>query len=201
MKTNALRALVLCGLGLGTTLPSLACSGEPVMGMICTTAANFCPRGTLEANGALLAIAQNTALFSLLGTNYGGDGRVTFGLPDLRGRSMVGAGMGPGLTPMTQGEASGSENITLTLNQMPMHTHTAVQRGTASAGNTDSPSGAVPAKLARSNNYSSGAADANMGANSITVGAAGGSQPVAIRNPYLVLKHCVVSEGIYPSRP
>ena len=201
MNSNALRAITLSALGLGTALPALACGPESYMGMICTTAATFCPRGTLEANGALLPIAQNTALFSLIGTMYGGDGRATFGLPDLRGRSMVGVGMGPGLTPMTQGEASGSENITLTQNQMPMHTHTAVQRGTASAGNTDSPSGAVPAKLARSNIYSSGAADANMGASSITVGAAGGSQPVAIRNPYLVLKHCVVSEGIYPSRP
>lgn len=176
------------------------CSSEPMIGSICMVSYNFCPRGYAVAAGQLMPIAQNTALFSLLGTTFGGDGRVTFALPDLRGRSAVGTGQGPGLSAISEGQTGGVESSTLTVANMPAHSHTAQVNGTANAGNTDSPAGAVPAKLARSNIYSSGAATAAMGSSAVTVGISGGGQPVSVRNPYLGLLHCIALEGIYPSR-
>lgn len=177
-----------------------ACGAEAYISQVCLMASNFCPRGTAEAAGQLLSIAQNTALFSLLGTTYGGDGRVTFGLPDLRGRVPVGVGQGPGLSSIVDGQVAGAESATLTQAQMPAHTHGATLRGTTGAGNADSPAGAVPARLARSNIYSSGAAAAAMGATAITVATAGGSQPVSLRDPYLGMRYCIVMQGIFPSR-
>lgn len=183
-----------------STSASATCSVEPMIASICITAATFCPRGYADAAGQTMSIAQNTALFSLVGTTYGGNGQTTFTLPDLRARVPVGVDAGPGLTPIQQGEQSGQENITLTVSQMPLHTHSAQLKGTAAAGNTDSPAGAVAAKLARSNIYSSGAPDTAMAASAITVGTAGASQPVNVRNPYLGLRYCIALQGIYPSR-
>ena len=96
---------------------------EPFIGEITAYPYNFCPRGWLPADGRLIPIAQNTALFSLLGTVYGGDGRVTFALPDLRGRTLIGVGQGPGLTNRILGEIAGTENETLTISQIPAHNH------------------------------------------------------------------------------
>lgn len=191
-----------CGLGLAMLAGSAGatCSAEPMIGSICITAANFCPRGYASADGQILAIAQNTALFSLLGTTYGGDGRVTFALPDLRGRSAVGVGQGPGLSPVSEGERGGSESVVLNVSQLPAHSHTAQLRAASSAGNTDSPSGAIPAKLARSNIYSSANADSTMGASAINVGNTGNNLPVGVLDPYLGLRFCIALEGIYPSR-
>lgn len=177
------------------------CSAEPMIGSICITAANFCPRNYADAAGQTMSIAQNTALFSLLGTTYGGDGRTTFNLPDLRGRAPIGDAQGPGLSNIQLGEASGTESVQLSVAQLPAHTHSAQLKGTAANGNTDSPANAVAARLPRSNNYSSGAADVNMGASAINVGSSGNGQPVSIRNPYLGLRYCIALYGIYPSRP
>lgn len=191
----------LLALALTAALPNAhACGSEAYISQVCLMASNFCPRGTAEAAGQLLAISQNTALFSLLGTTYGGDGRVTFALPDLRGRVPVGVGQGPGLSSIVDGQVAGAETASLTPAQMPAHTHGATLRGTASAGTTDSPAGAVPAKLARSNIYSGSVADSAMGATAITIATAGGSQPVNLRNPYLGMRYCIVMEGIFPSR-
>lgn len=176
------------------------CSGEPMLASICITAANFCPRGYADANGQILAISQNAALFSLLGTQYGGNGQTTFALPNLQGRVPVGVGQGTGLAPIQQGEVAGAESVQLSVAQLPAHSHTAQLKGTASNGTVDSPSGAVPARLPRSNNYGTGTADANMGASAISVGTTGSGQPVAIRNPYLGLRYCIALQGIYPSR-
>jgi microcystin-dependent protein len=179
---------------------SATCSTEPMLGSICIVAYNFCPHGYADAAGQLLAISTNTALFSLLGTQFGGNGQTTFALPDLRGRAPVGVGQGPGLSPIVEGQQAGQENVTLSAAQMPAHTHTAQLRGTASNGNTDSPAGAVPAKLPRYNTYSNGAADAAMGASALTIATAGGGQPVSVRDPYLGLRYCIAMQGIYPSR-
>jgi microcystin-dependent protein len=120
----------------------------------------------------------------------------------MRSRAAIGASFttAPGLSPVVLGEKAGAEQVTISLNQMPLHSHTAQMRGTASAGNTDSPAGAAPAKLARSNNYSSAGADTNMAASTVTVGTAGGGQPLNIRNPYTGLLFCIASQGIFPSR-
>jgi microcystin-dependent protein len=98
---------------------------EPFIGQIITVGFDFAPRGWAKCDGQLLAISQNTALFSLLGTTYGGDGRTTFGLPDLKGRVPMHEGDGPGLSPKRLGERGGRENVTLTTDQMPRHKHTA----------------------------------------------------------------------------
>lgn len=180
--------------------PAMACGSDPYLGTVCTFAYNFCPRGWAPTNGQLLAIAQNTALFSLLGTQFGGNGQTTFALPDLRGRMVVGVGQGAGLSDIVVGQSAGQETVTLTQSQMPAHTHGAQIRGTASNGNTDSPAGAVPAKLPRSNIYSNaGGSDAVM-STTVTVGVAGSSQPVNLRNPYLGMTTCIAIQGIYPSR-
>jgi microcystin-dependent protein len=193
-----LAAALLTGLG-GTS--AQACSPESYLGSVCMTAATFCPRGYFEAQGQLISIAQNSALFALLGTTYGGNGQTTFALPDLRGRAAVGIGQGPGLLRnVQQGEASGQEQVTLTQLQMPPHSHTAQLRGTASTGNTDSPAGAAPARLPRSNVYSNAGADTAMAASTITVGTTGSGQPVDVRNPYLGMRYCIAAQGIFPPR-
>lgn len=199
---NARSIMLGCGLGLSmlTGTAGATCSTEPMIASICITAATFCPRGYASAEGQILSIAQNTALFSLIGTTYGGNGQTTFALPDLRGRSAVGRGQGPGLSPVEIGEQGGSETVTLNVNQLPAHSHAAQLRGTTTAGNTDSPANAVPAKLARSNIYSSATSDSNMGASAVSVGVTGGSQPVSVLDPYLGLRFCIALQGIFPAR-
>ena len=105
---------------------------EPFLGEIIMFAGNFAPRGWALCNGQILSIAQNTALFSILGTTYGGDGQSTFALPDLRGRVPTGTGQGPGLPAVVLGEAAGTPTVTLTINQLPTHNHQAVFQGTQS---------------------------------------------------------------------
>ena len=184
---------------------------EPFIGEIVMFAGNFAPRGWAFCQGQLLSIAQNTALFSILGTTYGGNGQTTFALPDLRGRTPIGQGQGPGLSSVTLGEVSGVENITLLTTQMPIHTHP-VAIGTLAlaakngAANSQTPVGAIPAIEAAgvTATYSTAAADAAMAAGAITgaptISPAGGGQPVSIRNPYLVLNFIIAIEGIFPSR-
>jgi len=189
---------------LGTALAAGAagatCTVEPYLGSMCITAATFCPKGYADARGQVLPIAGNTALFSLLGTTYGGDGRSTFALPDLQGRVPRGIGTGVGLTPVEQGEVDGQEAVILGVNQMPAHTHSAQIRGTDARGNTDAPGGAVPAQSRRSSSYSTGAADAAMGASAVAIGVSGGGQPVDVVNPYVGLRYCIAVEGIFPPR-
>ncbi len=204
LSRRVLKAGVAFGVAMGGALAASSahatCSAEPMLGTICIAAYNFCPRGYTEAAGQTLSIAQNTALFSLLGTTYGGNGQSTFSLPDLRGRVPVGSGQGPGLNSVIEGQAMGAETVQLSTLQMPVHTHAAQLKGTAAAGNTDSPAGAVSAKLPRSNSYSSTDATDAMGPSAVTVASSGGSQPVDIRNPALGLRYCIALTGIYPSR-
>ncbi len=201
MKTPS-KLVLVCGLlGSLTSISSHACSSDAYLGSICVVAFTFCPRGYEEASGQLVSIAQNTALFSLLGTTYGGDGRTTFALPDLRSRVPRGVGQGPGLSQVVQGQVDGVESVTINNTQMPAHSHSAQLRGSSAAGNVDSPSGSVPAKMARSNNYSNGAADSNMGSSALIVGSAGLGQPLSVLNPSLGMRYCIATAGVYPSRP
>jgi microcystin-dependent protein len=190
---------------------------EPFLGQIQTFGFNFPPRGWTFCDGQIMSIAQNTALFSLLGTTYGGNGQTTFALPDLRGRSVVHPGSGPGLTPVVWGQVGGVENTTLTINNMPMHNHILVD-GQAHVATTI---------LATNNNNGSNTTDGgsngfgdsgNMpeiyresptgtnvvgGVKSVISGAtsiAGGSAPFSIRNPYLGIYTSIALEGIFPSR-
>ena len=195
----------------GGSNPVHACSAEPYLASVCLTAATFCPRGYAAADGQLLAISQYQALFSLVGTTYAGDGRTTFALPDLRGRSPVHVGSGPGLSSIRQGQKGGAETVTQSAAQLASHGHAATTttnlRGKGGGGNTGNSAnltGRVLAGKNKSKIYGPGPADANMDASSIvattTVASAGASQPQENRSPYLSLRYCVALTGLYPSR-
>jgi microcystin-dependent protein len=188
---------------------------NPFLGQIILVGFTFAPRGWAFCQGQLLSISQNTALFSLLGTTYGGNGTTTFALPDLRGRVPVGFGQGPGLSNYDQGEVLGTENVVLLANQMPIHTHaisltglTATSHVKNAAGNQQSPVGNVPAVEAAgvTATYSDQAPDAVMGPAAVTVGGtataanAGGSLPVGIVQPSLAMNYVIALQGIFPSR-
>ena len=171
---------------------------EPFVGQIIMAGFNFAPRGYATCDGQLLSIAQNTALFSLLGTTFGGNGTTTFALPDLRGRVPIHQGQGPGLTDRTMGEVSGSENVTLIINEMPAHNH--LINGLNSNGNVKTPAGNVLANVqgTATNVYSNLAANSTM--NNAAITSTGGNQPHNNMQPYLVINFCIAMEGIFPSR-
>jgi len=200
---------------------------DPFLGEIRMVGFNYAPRGWALCAGQLMSIAQNSALFALLGVTYGGDGVTTFALPDYRGRGPVGMGNGPGLTPMVQGEKSGTESVTLSPLQMPNHTHLATTTATATSTGTLQVAGASSNPLATpstTNNVLSASGGGpgsatiwsdqltspvtlanpeaiNTAVNvNVTLQAAGGSQPVGLRNPYLGTNFIIATEGIFPSR-
>ena len=165
-------------------------------------AGNFAPRNWAFCDGSTISIAQNTALFSLIGTTYGGNGQTTFQLPDLRGRVAIGAtnSAAPGRSNYSLGQAGGSETITLTANQMPAHTHTVNVPTTDAPGNTDDPNGNV---LAFANASIYAPVPTPPGPNhygGVTVSSAGGNQPIDIRQPYLALNYVICTYGIFTSR-
>jgi microcystin-dependent protein len=168
---------------------------EPFIAEIRIFAGNFAPRGWAFCNGQLLQIAQNTALFSLIGTTYGGDGRTTTALPNLEGRAPMHPGRGPGLTARRLGERVGSETVTLTAAQMPSHTHSMKGLGPA---NTNSPSGASPATNPTMQQYH--AATNLLNAASTAVTSTGGGQPHNNMQPYLAMSFIIALVGLYPSR-
>lgn len=178
---------------------------EGTMAVITPVAYDFTPRYWQQCNGQLLSIAQNSALFSLLGTTFGGNGIQTFALPDLRGRVATGVGQGPGLSNYTLGEVSGFENATLTMNNLPPHNHNGVVQMTPLGGNSadvDSPVGAYPGPIA--NGYTTNMAGATaMGSSSFAntaIGQSGSNMPITLLTPYLTLNFVICVQGIYPSR-
>lgn len=205
-KNNTLR------LAVGATLASaamlggtnvLACNDQPYIGMVCMTAATYCPLNYAEANGALIAIAQNQALYAVIGSQYGGDGRTTFALPDLRGRSAIGWGTGNGLTPVKQAEQRGTETVTLGVSNLPSHTHSAHAvnaTGTGVAADNSWP--ANPANNDRTPIVYNGYAASGSGVtlNSGVVGATGDNTPVANLPPQLGMRYCVATQGLFPPR-
>ncbi|HSR70076.1 MAG TPA: tail fiber protein, partial [Acidobacteriota bacterium] len=159
-------------------------------------AGNFAPRGWAFCDGQLLAVSQNDALFSLLGTIYGGDGRTTFGLPDLRGRIPLHAGEGPGLSPRRLGSKGGAEKVTLTVNQLPSHRHDL--KASADPATGPNPQGEVLAETVTDRVYSDQGSDVNMASSSIT--GVGGSRSHTNLMPYLCINFIIALVGIYPSR-
>jgi len=170
-------------------------STEPFIAEIKLFAFNFAPRGYAFCSGQIMSIAQNTALFSLVGTTYGGNGQTTFGLPDLRGRVPIGQGQGPGLPPYSMGEASGTPTTTLLSSQLPSHTHTL--NCSAAAATSTSPSGNYIAVTEENPSFGS-SFGGNM--NPSSIGAAGGNQPFSIMQPYLAMNYSIALQGIFPSR-
>jgi microcystin-dependent protein len=184
--------------------------------MVMPWAPNFAPRSWAFCQGQLLAIAQNQALFSILGTNFGGDGRTTFGLPDLRGRVAIHAGTGPGLSPYSVGHKRGEGNVALNANTIPNHTHSVSQQksfevlATTDDGNQQLPSASHRLSAAKltlgqdANLYSNAAPDTTLGglqaSGDLVLNATGAGQPHPNRQPYLVLNYIIALQGVFPSR-
>jgi microcystin-dependent protein len=160
-------------------------------------AGNFAPRGWAFCDGQLLAVSQNDALFSLLGTIYGGDGRTTFGLPDLRGRLPIHAGHGPGLSERRLGAKAGEEKVTLTVNQLPSHSHTPVNASSAIADDF-APEGKTLATTTFDLYIEGTTPNVNMSSEAITH--VGGSQSHTNLMPFLCIHFIIALFGIYPSR-
>lgn len=182
---------------------------EGTMASIYLWAANFAPLGWGYCDGSLQSIANNSALYSLIGTTYGGDGIQTFGLPDFRGRAPIGTGQGPGLPNYDLGQTGGANQVTLNQNQLPAHFHV-VDRASGSfkvgvssnPATTDEADGGVLTNTGN-NFYTTGGAIGALGGVQLSgnTGVAGGNAPVNIMPPYLGISYIICMEGIYPSRP
>jgi len=178
---------------------------EGVLAVVTMVAYDFAPKGWAYCNGQILPIAQNQALFSLLGTTFGGNGVNTFALPNLMGRTPVGTGQGAGLSNYTLGEITGSENVTLTIANLPSHVHngniTVTPRGGYSADDSNA-AGNFPGQMA--NGYSATPTPNTFmqGPNiiSTTIGTSGGNQPFEVLTPYLTLNFVICISGLFPSR-
>ena len=169
---------------------------QPFLGEIRMFGFNFAPRGWAMCNGQLLAIAQNTALFALLGTTYGGNGQTTFALPNLQSRVPIHFGQGPGLSNYSLGQTAGQETVTLLTTQMPQHTHFVACHTDDAA--TGVPSNAFPSASAQNIYSPTATPNQFMGQSMLTP--AGNGQPHNNIQPYLVLNFCIAMQGIFPSR-
>ena len=169
----------------------------PFIGEIIMFGGNFAPRGWAFCDGQLLPISQYTALFSILGTTYGGDGRTTFALPDLRGRFAMHPGNGPGLSSRRLGQKGGQENVTLTVNNMPSHSHSLVADNKNAKASTPGSN-----YLAISQNDDIYRDDLDTPVNMATgsVANTGGSQSFSVENPFLCVNFIIALEGVFPSR-
>lgn len=185
---------------------------EGYIATIMMFAGNFAPRGWAFCNGQLMSIAQNTALFSLIGTTYGGDGTTTFALPNMQGRLPMHWGTGAGLTPRVIGEIAGEESVTLLVGEMPAHVHveSPLPNGASSTADTTSPIGNFPApipdptdrgaSLTAFSTTSNGVTGTVMSPMGTSTGVTGGSQPHDNMPPYLCVSFIICVEGIFPSR-
>jgi len=178
------------------------------IGQVFLFAGNFAPRGWAFCNGQLLAISTNQALFAILGTTYGGNGIQTFALPDLRGRTLVSVGQGPGRSNYVLGQAGGSETVSLLSTQLPQHLHvTTVQTATVNvsqaAADVTTPAGAVPTQYDTAPLYAAnpdGSSTLGGVTATPTIGAVGSGSPVPTLMPYLTLNYCICIQGLFPSR-
>jgi microcystin-dependent protein len=187
---------------------------DPYLGDIIQVGFTFCPRGWANADGQLLAINSNQSLYSLLGTFYGGDGRTSFALPDLRGRAPLGVGQGSGQPNYSIGQKSGAETVTLTTANLPAHTHAvtgspvATLMATADAPDTNDPAGAKIATLPAGNNVYSSTVGTEQLMHSgtvdlsgqVTLNDSGQGQPQTIMQPYTVIRYCIATTGAFPPR-
>ena len=220
VRKLGLAAAAATALAAGASSAAKACDITPYLGDICVVPYSFCQRGYQEANGQLLAISEYPNLFQLIRTTYGGDGRTTFALPDLRGRAALGSGRGPGQPVYAPGETGGANETVLNALQMPAHTHgvrdlpvtaTATLHGTGRDADATSPAGALLATPRGATYHSPVGAGltAPMAGNAIAVsgstgsgtsGSVGTSAPIDNRQPFLALRYCIAVQGIFPPR-
>jgi microcystin-dependent protein len=194
---------------------------EVFIGTILGFAFNYAPYGWAFCNGQIMGITQNQTLFALLGTTYGGNGTTTFGLPDLRGRSPIHFGQGPGLSPIALGQISGTETMTLLQTNLPAHSHTlagtstvalslsattvtggTITNETDGGNNSFSSSGSTPSIYSEPGGTGTDKIGGITGTGAIggNTGLTGGTVPFGIRNPYLAINFCISLNGIFPSR-
>jgi microcystin-dependent protein len=166
---------------------------------------NWAPKNWMLCSGQIIGISQNSALFALLGTTYGGNGTSTFALPNIQGRTVVGQGTGAGIPNKIVGEMSGTESITILSTQMPQHTH--LLAANTGAGTTGVPTNGILSASPKNgsgpsavslNTYTSNSPDTTLSPQ--TIGFAGGSQPISIMQPYIALNYSICLYGIFPSR-
>lgn len=195
---DAMRRKMILMLALGVLMlivPAAAqVGGQPFIGEILLVPYNFAPHNWAFCAGQLMPISQNTALFSLLGTTYGGDGKSTFALPDLRGRSPIGSGQGQGLQNYDLGQTGGEETVTLLVSQIPSHTHQAM--GSTNVANLAAPGGGVWATQSLLKIYG-GSSDSSMAGGAVSM--TGSNLPHDNRSPYLTLNYIISLFGIFPS--
>ncbi len=183
---------------LGATSSAMAQASSPFLGQLILVGFNFCPYRWADANGQILSIQQYTALFSLYGTSFGGNGSTNFALPNLQGRIALGQGNGAGLPAATVGEDLGAPTTTLLISEMPAHTHQLF--GTAAANSTPNPQGAALATFPPAR-HSYVVAPASQTMTPGSIGVAGSSVPFPQYQPTLVLRYCVAMAGVFPQRP
>lgn len=159
---------------------------------------NFAPRGWAWCDGQLLPLSQNTALFSLLGTTYGGNGKSNFALPDLQGRSPMQPGQGPGLSLHDLGETGGAETVTLLESEIPSHTHAFNASGAPADAQT--PAGHSPARVTGARPYGTVAGAPIVQMSPLAIAPAGGDQPHNNMQPYLTFYFCIALQGVFPPR-
>ena len=200
---KALAATTVAAIGLVTIPVPAQAQVDPLLGQMMAFGGNFCPRGWAKTDGQLLSISQNQALFSLLGTMYGGDGRTTFGLPDLQGRAPISVGNGAGIGNYVQGQKGGATTFTLLTSNMPAHNHTAgVQTANAVANTVDPRLAAFGRTTQAGDGYVSGGTPAGraMAENTVVIGNTGGGQSVNKLSPFQVIQWCIATIGTFPSR-
>ena len=188
MKTILKSALL--AMTFAVSAPAVFADTDPYVGEIMITANEYCPLNWAAANGQLLSVTPNMALYSLIGTTFGGDGRTFFMLPDLRGASVIGTGDGAGLTPRTRGEKSGATDRMLTVEMLPAHTHDIAASLTGNAGVEADP-------------YATGSADVLIAGENYgqTTSEGHAYYPVDTMDPYVTVQYCISLGGNYPPRP
>lgn len=202
LKTLSAIPLIAATLSVGTAAPVHA-GNDPFIGEIIMFGGDFCPRGWASLEGQLLPISNHSALFSILGTTYGGDGRTTFGLPDLRGRTPIGFGNGPGLTAHTRGQKGGQESYPP---NMPRHSHgvTVTLHGTPSEGTADSPNANIFAQPDNDTqvyaNKPATVKDLGPEVVTVTEQEQGNGARNPVMQPYLAMRYCLALQGTFPSR-
>ncbi|WP_199200423.1 phage tail protein [Alkalicaulis satelles] len=172
---------------------------DPYLGQITSYAFDFCPQGWAPAAGQILSVSQYTALFSLYGATYGGDGVTTFALPNLSGRHAAGAGQGPGLDPVMRGQSFGQTSVSLTIDQMPAHNHSF--HASSQAPDSPDPEGGSYATYPPQSVAYAEAGLSDVALNPAVIPPAGTGAPIPLRQPYLAMSWCVAMQGLYPSRP
>jgi microcystin-dependent protein len=170
---------------------------DPFVGEIRVVGFNFAPTGWALCNGQLLPLSQNTALFSLLGTFYGGDGKVTFALPDLQGMAPIHQGQGPGLSEYVVGESAGVQAITLLQSEIPIHNHSAFARNDPAELQAPAPDRAF---ARTTNGFAYSPANPNVNLSPQALAVAGGSQPHNNMQPFLVMNYIIALQGVFPAR-